>query len=334
VTQSPTKTVFLHRQALAVAALTISFAPACLALSFDKDRPGAKDLPLVSRYAGSALYNAGQESVGRARIVEGDRRKVQLRSLEGKIGTRLYYAPKSKSPLEVFRNYQQALQTGGFQVIYSCEVAQCEAQNVQQLVEPMPRAATWMTGFDAITANLFNNANRPNFYYLSAHRPGPAGDVFVQVAVATSLDGYVQQFIQVIEPATIELGKVKVDAKAIGDGLHRDGKIALYGIYFDTNKAVLREDSVPQLEEMAKVLKADPNLKVFIVGHTDNQGVFENNLALSQKRAQAVAEALTAKYGIPASRLSAHGVANMAPVASNEAEDGRARNRRVELVVR
>lgn len=327
------KTALSHRKTLAAALLAVA-APACMALSFEKDRPGTKDLPLVSRYAGSALYNAGQESVGRARIVEGDKRKVQLRNLEGKIGTRLYYAPKGKSPVEVFRNYQQALQAGGFQVIYSCDVAQCEAQNVQQLVEPMPRAATWITGFDAVTAGMFNNANHPNFYYLSAHRPGPAGDVFVQVAVSTSLEGYAQQFIQVIEPATIELGKVKVDAKAIGDGLHRDGKIALYGIYFDTNKASLREDSTPQLEEMAKVLKADPNLKVFIVGHTDNQGVFENNLTLSQKRAQAVADALSAKYGIPASRLGARGVANLAPVASNEGEEGRSRNRRVELVVR
>jgi OOP family OmpA-OmpF porin len=328
------KTVFPKRCTLAAAALLVTVVPACLAVSFDKDRPGTKDLPLVSRYAGSALYNAGQESVGKARIVEGDKRKVQFRNLEGKIGTRIYYAPKGKSPLEVFRNYQQALQTGGFQVIYTCELAQCEAQNVQQLVEQMPRSATWMTGFDNITANLFNNGNRPNFYYLSAHRPGPGGDIVVQVAVATSPDGYAQQFIQVIEPATVELGKVKVDAKAIGDGLRRDGKIALYGIYFDTNKAVLREDSAPQLQEMAQALKSDPGLKVFIVGHTDNQGVFENNLALSQKRAQAVAEALTAKYGIPASRLGAHGIANMAPVASNDGEEGRARNRRVELVVR
>lgn len=198
----------------------------------------------------------------------------------------------------------------------------------------MPRNANWITGFDNVTATLFNSANRPNFYYISAHRPGPSGDVIVQVAVSNSVDGYVQHFIQVIEPATVELGKVKVDAKAIDDGLKRDGKIALYGIYFETNKSQLKDDSAAQLQEMAQALKANPATKVFIVGHTDNQGQFENNLLLSQKRAQAVADALTARYGIPASRMTARGVANLTPVASNEGEDGRARNRRVELVVR
>jgi OmpA-OmpF porin, OOP family len=328
------KTVFPSRRALHLAAVLAVAAPACLAVSFTKDRPGTKDLPLISRYAGSALYNAGQEAVGKAQVVEGDRSKVRLRGVEGKVGSRVYYAPKGKTPLEVFRNYQQALQAGGFQVLYTCDVAQCEAQHVQELVEEMPRKASWVSGFDAITNSLFNSANKPNFYYVSAHKPGPAGDVIVQVAVSNGNDGYTQQFVQVIEPATVELGKVTVDAKVIGDGLKRDGKIALYGIYFDTNKAVLRDDSAPQLQEMAQALKSNPALNVFIVGHTDNQGVFDNNMALSQKRAQAVAEALASKYGIAAARLNARGVANLAPVASNEEEAGRARNRRVELVVR
>jgi len=85
---------------------------------------------------------------------------------------------------------------------------------------------------------------------------------------------------------------------------------------------------------MAQALKAKPAQKVFIVGHTDDQGEFEANLALSQKRAQAVADTLASKYGIAANRMTARGVANLAPVASNGSDEGRAKNRRVELVAR
>jgi outer membrane protein OmpA-like peptidoglycan-associated protein len=144
----------------------------------------------------------------------------------------------------------------------------------------------------------------------------------------------VRQFVQIVEPAVLEGGKVTVDTRAIQEGLQRDGKVALYGVTFDTNKAVIREQSGEQLEQMAKALKASPAQKVFIVGHTDDQGEFEANVSLSQKRAQAVAEALAGKYGIAANRMTARGVANLAPVASNGSEEGRAKNRRVELVAR
>jgi outer membrane protein OmpA-like peptidoglycan-associated protein len=159
--------------------------------------------------------------------------------------------------------------------------------------------------------------------------------MYVQVGlVGGGEEGRVRQFIQVIEPVKLETGKVTVDTRAIQDGLQRDGKIALYGVSFDSNKAVIREQSAEQLEQMAQALKARPQQKVFIVGHTDDQGEFEANMVLSQKRAQAVAEALASKYGIAAARMTARGVANLAPVASNASDEGRARNRRVELVAR
>ena len=143
-----------------------------------------------------------------------------------------------------------------------------------------------------------------------------------------------QQLLQVVEPATAGTGKVTVDAKAIGDTLKRDGKIALYGVHFDTNKAVLKPDSDEQLKQMAQALNTARDTRVFIVGHTDNQGDFENNLGLSQRRAQAVADALSTRFGIAANRMTARGVASLAPVATNADDAGRARNRRVELVLR
>ncbi|MDR3371254.1 OmpA family protein [Rhodoferax sp.] len=128
-------------------------------------------------------------------------------------------------------------------------------------------------------------------------------------------------------------GQVTVDAAALKKGLQSDGKIALYGIYFDTAKAVLKAESKAQLDEIAKLLRQQPALKVYLVGHTDSEGGLDANLALSQQRAQAVADALIRQYQIDGKRLLARGVANLAPVASNDADAGRARNRRVELVV-
>ena len=134
------------------------------------------------------------------------------------------------------------------------------------------------------------------------------------------------------EPKAMSTGNVVVNADGLVKGLSEEGKIALYGIYFDTGRAEIKPESKPQLDEMAKILTADKQRKVFIVGHTDNQGALTANLALSQKRADAVVAYLIANYQIDATRLSARGVANFSPVASNRNDAGRARNRRVELV--
>lgn len=302
--------------------------------NFSKDIPGGSDHPLLHRYEGSTLYMFGGENLGQARIVETEAGKPVLRKVEGKTANRFYWGPKGRSALEIYRNYQQALTAAGFKLLYACETDECEKANTQRLVQEWPREVNWKE-FNALVSNMFNSANQPRFHLVSAVKPGPGGNTYVQVGLSEYTDFQrVRQFVQIVEPAVLEGGKVTVDTRAIQDGLQRDGKVALYDVTFDTNKAVIREQSNEQLEQMAKALQAQPKMKVFIVGHTDDQGEFEANLALSQKRAQAVADALASKYGISANRMLPRGVANMAPVASNASDEGRAKNRRVELVVR
>ena len=125
---------------------------------------------------------------------------------------------------------------------------------------------------------------------------------------------------------------VVVKADEMSKAIASTGKVALYGILFDTNKADIKPESKPALDEIATLLKAQPNLKLHIVGHTDNVGGLESNMALSRRRAEAVMAALKGDYGIAAPRLTANGVAYLAPVAVNTSEEGRAKNRRVELV--
>ncbi|MGD1101840.1 MAG: OmpA family protein [Terriglobia bacterium] len=126
--------------------------------------------------------------------------------------------------------------------------------------------------------------------------------------------------------------QVTVDAAAMATSIADSGSVAIYGIYFDTGKSEIKPESEPALVEIAKLLTQDPALKVLIVGHTDMVAGLASNMKLSQARAQAVVSALTAKHGIAAARMTPMGVGPCAPVASNKTEDGRAKNRRVELV--
>lgn len=126
--------------------------------------------------------------------------------------------------------------------------------------------------------------------------------------------------------------EVVADATAMSNDINATGHVSVYGIYFDTGKSEVKPESDAAISEMAKLLTNDGTLKVFVVGHTDNVGTFESNLKLSVDRADAVVKALSGKNGIAAARLKAHGVASLAPVSTNDTEDGKAKNRRVELV--
>jgi len=138
--------------------------------------------------------------------------------------------------------------------------------------------------------------------------------------------------LDVVEPKPMQAGQVQVDANAMAREIAAHGKVALYGIHFDSNKTEIKPESKPALDEIGKLLKQNAALKLLVVGHTDNAGEFDYNLDLSRRRAQSVVQALTGGYGVAPARLRAAGVSYAAPVASNRAEDGRAKNRRVELV--
>jgi outer membrane protein OmpA-like peptidoglycan-associated protein len=125
---------------------------------------------------------------------------------------------------------------------------------------------------------------------------------------------------------------VVANADALSSSIKETGRVAVYGIYFDTGKADLKPESEPALAEIVKMLKADAGLKVYVVGHTDNAGQFASNVKLSNDRAAAVVKALVGKHGIAATRLTPFGAGPSCPVASNKTDAGMAKNRRVELV--
>ncbi len=126
--------------------------------------------------------------------------------------------------------------------------------------------------------------------------------------------------------------EVEANAEAMGNDINATGHVSLYGIYFDTGKAEIKPESDAAIAEIAKLLKNNNALKVYVVGHTDNAGSFDANMKLSKDRAVAVTNSLVSKHGIASSRLKAYGVSSLNPIASNKTEEGKAKNRRVELV--
>jgi len=155
------------------------------------------------------------------------------------------------------------------------------------------------------------------------------GGAEVWVAVEAFNEGRKYE-VNVIEKGAMRQDVV-ADAAALKAGLAESGHVEVPGIHFDFAKAEVKAESEPALKELTALLQQNAGLRVWVVGHTDNVGTAEANVALSGARAAAVVQALV-KRGIAAARLAPHGAGPYAPVATNRTEEGRAKNRRVELV--
>ncbi|PXV56126.1 protein of unknown function [Dyella jiangningensis] len=292
-----------------------------------EDVKGSKDHPLLSRFTGAKIENYKQSDYDEAELPNAPiaTKDGKMMTVEGRITRIGYRIDGNHSLLEISRNYEQALAAGKFQTVFSCKGRECGEEFSAVVVNS---GRVMPVSFPA----SFNDKQRA----VLAKRSGPDGDTWAFLFLMDDTDSNKANYVyeEIVEPKPMATGQVKVlDAKSMQNALNSDGKVALYGIYFDTDKADIKPESKPELAEMAKLLNDNPKLKVYIVGHTDNQGQFAHNLDLAQHRADAVAKTLAADYKVPAARMAAKSVASLAPVASNADDAGRAKNRRVELVV-
>ena len=312
---------------LGVAVLVASAAAA--------DIRGSQDHPMISRYPGSAIVRYDRRDFDEFWLVNGPatgypqhtNRIEPALHLEGRITRISYELPAGESTLTVFRNYEQALTQAGFQSVFACANARCAVKDGGR---PLNHSVVpYWAGF----AENFEDQR-----YLAARLARPEGDVYVALYVVRnySAGGPTQNRIytqvDVVEIAPMQQGLVTVDASAMAKAIADTGRIALYGLHFDSAKAELRAESLATLQQIAGLLRENASLKLVIVGHTDNRGTLEYNMDLSNRRAQAVRDALVRQHGIAAARLAAWGAGYLSPVASNRGEEGRALNRRVELV--
>jgi OOP family OmpA-OmpF porin len=342
--------------ALPAALLTLALTtPAARAMEGmpTADVKGGTDHPVISRFTGSLLVGYGQQDwaatvlPGAGGVSKTERNKfADPLQVEGKITRLFYVSPEGKTPLEVFRNQQQALTSAGFKPRFLCEVKDCLDPAYFAIKEiDRGKSMDWAKGYlvgvkgggSWVGARwgmpMSITWNEGHILAGTLSRGGTTLQILVFTSQAENeYTNRAASYIEIVEPKAMPTGQVTVDAKAIASGLQAEGKVTLSGILFDTGKTELKPDSNAQLDQMVAVLKAQPAARVFIVGHTDNVGPVDANVKLSQGRAQAVVAALTQR-GIAANRLAAHGNAGYAPVASNAAEDGRAKNRRVEMVL-
>lgn len=300
------------------------------------DIKGATDNPVVSRFAGSVIVGYQQVAFDEANLPNGPVQGSTIDKLipaKGKVTRIVYAAPAGKSAAEVMTNFQESLKHGGFKLGFQCGegtgASGCGGYNfAEAAVAPvMPSAEAT---HNAIIDLIYSSDDKVRYQAAELQRGGNKIDVGLMVT--KNGDNPAGVLLQIVESGEMQKGEVTVDSAAMAKGLQADGKIALYGLHFGTDSAVLQPDSDATLKQMSDLLHQQPTLKVFIVGHTDDSGALAHNTALSQQRAESVVKALTARYGIAASRLAAKGLASFSPVASNHSDAGKARNRRVELV--
>jgi outer membrane protein OmpA-like peptidoglycan-associated protein len=258
------------------------------------DRPGSKDYPGMSRMPGYYIteYAESQFDSYSFKVKEGD--KDKQRPVEGR---RFNYQ---------YRLQQNAVPASALQIVRNFQNAARSAGG-QVLLE----------------------SGEGNGRETTLRLAKGASEVWIEVHAISGVDKI--YWLVIVEKQAMQQD-VTLDASAMAKDIGETGRVAVYGIHFDTGKSEMTPDSAPALAEIGKMLKAKPEMKVYVVGHTDMVADLATNVALSQARAQAVVKALVSQQGIAAARLIAFGDGPYAPVASNKTDEGRARNRRVELV--
>ncbi len=292
----------LHVTPIALALLAFTSAPLLAAA-------GPAGHPLVRPFEGSKLSGSKLVEFDEYDVPVGksEKGKPPMKHLEGKITTLSYANPKNRSALEIWRNYEEAFKKAHFEQVFACRGKECGGW----------MKLKWLGGYP----------KGDDGWYAAWKLAGKDGEAWVALGVSPVIAELV-----IIEPKAMETGRVGIDSAALVAGLEQEGHVAIYGIYFDSGKADVKTESTPALEQIASVLKKDAARKLVVVGHTDNQGEAAMNLDLSKRRAASVVASLTTRHGIATERLRAEGVGSLAPVATNRTDEGRAKNRRVELV--
>lgn len=274
--------------------------------------------PLVTPYEG-VNWNSGEAfEYNQYRLITGfdfETREPTGITVEGRV-TRLYHAnPEGRSEFEIFSNYLAAFENVGFEAIFNCSGdGECFTGSTRNSYRMYNGFGAMNGGNSRYAAGTLSYDGRLAYIAFGVGRRGTA--------------------IDIVETSEMETGLVSVTAEALAQGLQAQGHVRVDGLLFAVDAADLLPESATALQALADLLAAQPDLDLYIVGHTDMSGSLGHNLNLSRRRAQSVIDALAADHGINASRLDAQGVGPLAPETTNSTENGRGTNRRVEIVVR
>lgn len=301
-----------------------------------RDIEGAGDHPLVERIAGSHIVHMEADEFRRVTLPTGPwdqsaREYTDSVTREGE-WLKLVYAfdDDDTSALRVHRSFLQVLPAAGFEILF-------EGVDTELLASGAGRSASFLTAHPSDRYKLTHrgpiNQRQPVYYLIASHQTEPV-HVAISTFNAAGNPSGVRYAVNVIteEEMVIAMDHQPLSAGEMEQGLISEGRVAIQDILFGFDSDEILAESAASLATIAELLNERTELGLLVVGHTDDVGDFDYNLRLSMSRASAVVNYLVNQHGIDASRLNSAGAGMMAPIASNRTEQGRAQNRRVELV--
>jgi len=316
------------------------------------DVEGAKDHPIIEKYKNSCIVAYDESKFNRvifpiSKITSRDGAPEEITE-EGQVTNIIYGIENTEraTVLEVYRNYEQALKNGNFEILHSAfgkknisgsfrirtiyeTFGEVDVVSEYQFIKPKSYFRFSMSSHNS-------NIDADDAYFVAkGKRDGKIYTMALYIHYNRSswegLSDNIFVLAQIIEKEDMETGQVS--AASIDEKIKNEGKEVFHNILFDFGSDNLTQESYAIIETLASYLKENPEQKYYIVGHTDNVGSLPSNQTLSEKRALSVQQALISKYGVSASQISAHGVGQLSPLAINTTQEGRALNRRVEVVL-
>ncbi|MEL7467022.1 MAG: OmpA family protein [Pseudomonadota bacterium] len=229
----------------------------------------------------------------------------------------------------VMQGYRTRVASQGFEILLDCAGRDCGGFDYRFAIGLIPAPAMRMDIEDFAHLSLTDGTDYTTILVSRVLRA-----IFIQIVTVTPSG----EAIEIVEAPKVPAGAEPVQPKTETDRnllevLLRDGHVRLADVDFATGGATLAPGSEARLSRVAELLNDRPDLNIVVVGHSDNEGSLDGNIALSRSRAQAVADAL-ARLGVDAPRLEARGIGYLSPITTNDTPEGRAMNRRVELVIR
>ncbi len=300
------------------------------------DIENSKDYPLISRFEGSIIEFYKETKWGSYKLPVNDKGNIDWEKpqvVEGKVIRIQYSVSKDNNSEYVMQNYKAAFKASGFSTIIAIATNELGFSD---------RPHSWkdkyyytgLYGNDGLGNDKFGIGVgfpiwKNDHSYIAAKGNKEGKEIYAIIYMVVS-DDYTLITQDIIEKQLVETGKVT--AENIAKGIQTDGHIAVYDILFETGKSEIKPESSETIKNLADYMNSNPAKKFFIVGHTDNVGDFNSNMTLSENRGKSVLNELVTKYGVKTENLKAYGVSSLAPVANNATDEGKKKNRRVDIV--
>ena len=297
----------------------MKLVPLALALSF---AALADEHVLVRPFPGSVPgaheVKAGQKVSLPSAASDASGKPGKLLELSGRTSRFVWKNPKGHGTQELYDAYVRELSTAGFKPVFACEGKDCGAATAVPPLGKVPATGDAHYALSQLVRRELGDA-------YAAIQVTPIDTTLLIVETSATPEAQKQVSQEVAAAAS------KVTADSLGEALLKDGHVALGDILYKPGEVALRPEAAQVVKEIAAFLKKQHQINLYVVGHTDGQGDMKGNLAISRRRAEWLVKELIGQR-IEKARLRADGVGPLAPVATNDTEEGRARNRRVELV--